>query len=263
LLYLLDTNHFMKVLLSPAKAIDISKELKSSNYSAPIFISEARGLINKLSKYSSKKIGKMMNLSDDLSNLNYQRYQEWESIMSKNEFNGHAAAVFNGEVYRGLDAQSMNDKELEIAQDKIRILSGVYGVLKPLDIIYPYRLEMGTKWAVTPAKKNLYKFWGSKLAESLNKENSDGIIINLASTEYFKALDKDVLKGRIITPSFKEFKDGEYKMIMVYVKKARGFMARYIVDNNINDPENIKLFSTEGYMFDVNQSTDDEWVFTR
>ena len=122
---------------------------------------------------------------------------------------------------------------------------------------------MGTKWAVTPAKKNLYKFWGSKVAEALNAENDNGLIINLASTEYFKVLDKKTLKGRIITPTFKELKDGEYKVVMVYAKKARGLMARYIVDKQISDPEQIKLFDTNGYMFDVNQSNEDEWVFTR
>lgn len=253
----------MKILLSPAKAIDISKSLNTTNSSVPKFLPEAESLINKLRKFTPKKIGKLMSLSKDLAELNYQRYQQWKGITSQNELNGQAAALFNGEVYRGLDAPSLTEKELMLAQENIRILSGIYGILKPLDIIYPYRLEMGTKWAVTPSKSNLYKFWGTKIAEALNAENHDGVIINLASSEYFKAVDKKKLKGKVITPVFKDFSNGEYKMVMVYAKKARGFMARYIIKNNITDAEQIKSFNTEGYLFDANQSTDSEWVFTR
>ena len=253
----------MKVLLSPAKAIDMTKILQTKEVSVPVFMTEAETLIGKLKKLSSKKIGKMMDLSDDLAELNHQRYQDWKVSTEMNSDNGHVAAVFNGEVYRGLDATSFSVKELAVAQDKVRILSGVYGILKPLDVIYPYRLEMGTKWAVTPAKKNLYQFWGKKIAEQLNSENETGITINLASTEYFKAVDKKTLKGRVITPTFKEFKNGEYKVIMVFAKQARGSMANYIVKKNINDPEQLKLYDTDGYSFDVNQSTENDWVFVR
>lgn len=253
----------MKVLLSPAKAIDISKTVATKQYSAPVFMDEAASLIQKLKKLSPKKIATMMHLSKELGELNYQRYQEWSTNTVKNENNAPVAAAFDGEVYRGLDAPSLNTEELKIAQDKVRILSGVYGVLKPLDLIYPYRLEMGTKWAVTPTKKNLYQFWGKRIAEQLNVENETGITINLASTEYFKAVDRKTLKGRVITPTFKEFKNGDYKVIMVFAKRARGSMARYIVQNNISNPEQIKLFDTDGYSFDVNQSTEDDWVFVR
>lgn len=253
----------MKVLLSPAKAIDITKSLNTDSFSAPVFMDEAASLIKKLSKFSSKKIGGMMHLSKELSDLNHQRYQEWENNSEKNEKNAPVSAAFNGEVYRGLDAPSMTKEQLIIAQDKVRILSGVYGVLKPMDIIYPYRLEMGTKWAVTPAKSNLYKFWGTKIAKSLNEENESGVTINLASTEYFKAVDKKTLKGRVITPTFKEFKNGDYKVIMVFAKRARGSMARYIVNHNISNPEDIKMFDTDGYSFNANMSTEDDWVFTR
>ena len=253
----------MKVLLSPAKAIDLSKTVETTNFSAPVFMNEAESLIQKMKKFSPKKIATMMHLSKDLGELNHQRYQDWSTDSLKNENNGPVAAAFSGEVYRGLDIPSMNTKELKIAQDKVRILSGVYGVLKPLDLIYPYRLEMGTKWAVTPAKKNLYQFWGTKIAEQLNSENESGITINLASTEYYKAVDKKTLEGRVITPTFKEFKNGDYKVIMVFAKRARGSMARYIVQNNISNPEQIKLFDTDGYRFDVNQSTENDWVFVR
>ena len=253
----------MKILLSPAKALDMDKKLASNKTTQPIFLEEASYLINKLQKFSANKIGKMMSLSKELSELNYQRYQDWRDKSELDEGTGSAAAVFNGEVYRGLDSISMTAGDLEFAQEHLVILSGLYGLLRPLDVIHPYRLEMGTKWAVTPSKKNLYQFWGKKLAEELNADNSDGIIVNLASNEYFKALDKKTLNGRVITCTFKEFKDGNYKVVMVYAKKARGFMARYIIDNRITDPEQMKLFDTDGYMYDVNQSTDNELVFTR
>ena len=132
-----------------------------------------------------------------------------------------------------------------------------------MDVVYPYRLEMGTKWAVTPSKTNLYKFWGTRLADFINNENPDGVLVNLASTEYFKAIDKKTIKGRIITPSFKEFKNGDYKIVMVFAKKARGLMARYIVKNNISNPEELKSFDIDGYRFDENLSSENDWVFTR
>lgn len=253
----------MKILLSPAKGINMDNKLVTDETSVPVFLNEASSLVNKLKKMSVKKIGEMMSLSKELAVLNVDRYQDWKGITVMNGSGAQAVAAFNGEVYRGLDAATMTKQDIAYAQKHIRILSGLYGVLKPLDIMCPYRLEMGTKWAVTPAKKNLYQFWGSKIVQEINNENEDGILINLASNEYFKAIDKKMIKGRIITCVFKEFKDGDYKVVMVYAKKARGLMARYIVDHKINDPEQIKLFDTEGYMFDVNLSTDNEWVFTR
>ncbi len=253
----------MKILLSPAKKINIEKTLNNVQSTSPIFIKEAEQLVKKLQKMSSKKIGELMHLSNDLANLNYERFQNWSNESKKNENNAYCAAAFDGEVYRGLSAETFSTKELEIAQDKVRILSGLYGILKPLDIIYPYRLEMGTKWEITPQTKNLYQFWGKKIAQNINEENEDGIVINLASNEYFKAVDKKTLKGRIITPSFKEFKNGDYKTIMVYAKKARGMMARYIVKNNIENPEELKLFNVDGYQLDANQSDENNWVFTR
>jgi len=253
----------MIVFLSPAKSIDTSKRLNTSECSEPIFISEADNLIGKLRKFSVNKIGKLMHLSKDLAQLNHKRYNEWNSSMQLNDKNGHAAAVFNGEAYRGLDATSMNTVELDVAQEKVRIISGIYGILRPLDIIYPYRLEMGTKWAVTASKSNLYKFWGTKIAEAINSENEDGVVVNLASNEYFKAIDKQTLKAKVITPIFKERKNGKYSIIMVYAKKARGLMARYIVDNNISKPAEMKRFNREGYKYDDDQSTENEWVFTR
>lgn len=253
----------MKVLLSPAKALDMDKQLNTTETSTPIFLDKSEGLVKKLSKFSSNKIGKMMHLSKELSDLNHDRYQTWEPVTEFNGKNAHAIAAFNGEVYRGFDATTLSAVKLKEAQETVRILSGLYGVLKPLDVIYPYRLEMGTKWSVTPKTTSLYKFWGTKIADALNEENEDGLIVNLASNEYFKAVDKKALKGRVITPTFKEFKNGDYKVIMVFAKRARGSMARYIVDHSIKNVEDLKAFDTDGYRYDENLSSGDDWVFTR
>ncbi|MFK7787673.1 MAG: peroxide stress protein YaaA [Crocinitomicaceae bacterium] len=253
----------MKVLLSPAKALDMDKQINAPSASAPIFMDKSESLVKKLSKFSSRKIGEMMHLSKDLSDLNQERYQSWGADTELNDENTYAIAAFNGEVYRGFDAPSLTEEKLREAQDTVRILSGLYGILKPLDVIYPYRLEMGTRWSVTPKTTSLYKFWGTKIADALNEENEDEIIVNLASTEYFKAVDKKVLKGRVITPTFKDLKNGEYKTIMVFAKRARGQMARYIVDHSISNPEDIKGFDTDGYGYDENLSSENDWVFTR
>lgn len=252
----------MKVLLSPAKAIDMKKRLATDEVHAPTFLTEAEGLMKKMSKFSANKIGKMMHLSKELATLNYERNQEWKPASSLSEETGHAMAIFNGEVYRGLDAMTLDENGIQVAQDKVRILSGLYGLLKPLDVVHPYRLEMGTSWKVTPAKKNLYQFWGSKICDALNAEESE-VIVNCASAEYFKAAQLKNVKARVIAPVFKDLKNGDYKVIMVFAKQSRGAMARYIVDNNIEDPEQIKGFNVGGYQFDANLSTEDEWVFTR
>ena len=253
---------FMKVLLSPAKALDMTKEISTPISSSPIFMEESEYLVKKLAKFSARKIGKMMSLSTDLSNLNFERYQSWESIGDLNGKNNYASVAFNGEVYRGFDATSLDQKGISVAQSKVRILSGLYGLLKPFDVIYPYRLEMGTKWPVTPKETSLYKFWGPKLADELNSEEIE-VIVNLASQEYFKAVDRKVLNAAVITPLFKELKNGEYKTVMVFAKRARGTMARYIVDNDIDNVEDIKNFTVDGYLFDENQSNETVWVFTR
>lgn len=252
----------MKVLLSPAKAIDMSKRVNSEEACTPKFLDEADGLMKKMRKFSANKIGKMMHLSNDLAEMNFERNQQWKPEAKLGEETTHAIAAFNGEVYRGFDALTLDAGSLQVAQDKVRILSGLYGLLKPLDVIYPYRLEMGTKWAVTPTKKNLYQFWGDKIANAIEEEEQE-VIVNCASAEYFKAAKLNKLKARVITPVFKDLKNGDYKVIMVYAKQSRGAMARYIVDNDINNPEEIKNFNEGGYRFDANLSSEDEWVFTR
>jgi cytoplasmic iron level regulating protein YaaA (DUF328/UPF0246 family) len=254
----------MKILLSPAKSIDTSKVTLSYSVSLPIFLKESEQLIAKLKKMSAKKLAKLMHISPDLAELNELRFKNWEKPTVQTSEVIPAVLAFSGEVYRGLDALSLTEEELNRANDQIRILSGLYGILKPMDLLVPYRLEMGTSWQITPKVKNLYQFWGKKLAQELNLESGkEDVIINLASAEYFKAIDKKTLKSTVITPVFKEFKNGEYKIVMMYAKHARGAMARYIVKNNIQLAEELKLYSIDGYSFDVNQSTDTEWVFTR
>lgn len=256
----------MKVLLSPAKSLDFSNEYEQPEATVGHFVDQADYLAKKMQKLSSRKIAKLMHLSTDLADLNYERYQAWEKPDAPSEHNLSCIFAFTGEVYKGFDAPTLTQKQLEKAQETVRILSGLYGLLKPLDLIYPYRLEMGTSWSVTPKTKNLYAYWGSKIAEQLNKEMSESkedTIINLASAEYFKAVDLKKLKAKVITPVFKEFKNGEYKIVMVFAKHARGAMARYIVKNNIKHAEALKTYDVDGYSFDVKLSTEDEWVFTR
>lgn len=256
----------MKILLSPAKSLDFSQTYEQPEPTVAHFLAEADYLAKKMQKLSSKKIAKLMHLSTDLADLNFERYQAWEKPEQATEHNLSCIFAFTGEVYKGFDAQSLTQKELENAQEQVRILSGLYGLLKPLDLIYPYRLEMGTQWSVTPKTKNLYAYWGSKISQQLNKEmaeSGEDTIINLASAEYFRAADQKKLKAKVITPVFKEFKNGEYKVVMIFAKHARGAMARYIVKNRIKDAEELKTYNVDGYSFDVKQSDDTEWVFTR
>lgn len=256
----------MKILLSPAKSLDFTNSHDAIHTTTAVFLDEANALVRKLQKLSSKKIGQLMHLSSDLADLNFHRFQQWESPIASSEHNKASIFAFSGEVYKGLDAQSLSDEELQRAQSQVRILSGLYGLLKPFDLLYPYRLEMGTKFQVTPTKKNLYAFWGSKIAQQLNEEMKiagEDSVINLASNEYFKAVDLKTLRARVITPVFKEFKNGEFKIVMMYAKHARGAMARYILQNQIQDPELLKVYNVDGYTFNVHLSSNDEWVFTR
>jgi cytoplasmic iron level regulating protein YaaA (DUF328/UPF0246 family) len=254
----------MKVIISPAKSIEYKPINNEGNFSIPHFLKEAEGLAKKLKKVSSKKLGEMMHISSDLSDLNFQRYQSWESPDDKKDSNFPCIAGFNGEAFKGLNAWSMDNELLLKTNEKLRVLSGLYGVLKPLDVIYPYRLEMGTKWQINPSTKGLYSFWGTKIADFLNKDLSENeVLINLASTEYFKAVDLKKLKSKVITPIFKDFKNGKFKVIMMYAKHQRGAMARYIIENDLRSPEELKLYNGDGYSFDVKASTEKEWVFVR
>lgn len=254
----------MKVLISPAKSIDTTRSVDVPFTNTAVFLKEADSLMKKLSKLSKAKLMKMMHISTDIAELNSERNKNWTLPISESDDVKAAVVVFTGEVYRGLDVQSFDQTDFEFANQNLRILSGLYGLLKPLDLIYPYRLEMGTKWEISPKVKNLYSFWNGKLNKFLTKEmDKSEVIVNLASTEYFKAIQPSQLKNRVVTPLFKDFKNGEYKVIMMYAKNARGQMANYIIKNKLTNVEELKIFNVGGYTYDVNLSTENEWVFTR
>ena len=253
----------MKILISPAKSIN-EKALKSSDSTIPIFQNEAQKIVKNLRKLKVDDLIDLMSISEDLAQLNWKRYKTWKKSTSESDELISAGFAFSGEVYRGLDLSSLSNDELEIANKDLRILSGMYGVLKPNDLIYPYRLEMGTRFSPTEEQKNLYEFWKDKIAKTLKKElEKEEVIVNLASNEYFKAVDIQQIKNRIITPVFKEFKNGKFSIVMMYAKHARGAMARYLIQNQISNIEELKLYNIDGYSFDANQSTENEWVFVR
>ena len=252
----------MKIVISPAKSLDFETNAPTEAFSQPIFTKEAERLNKVLRKKSPRSLKKLMSISDQLAELNYERNQEWQLPFTK-ENAKQAVYAFTGEVYRGLDASSIPEEKIPEMQDKLRIISGQYGLLKPLDLMQPYRLEMGTKLKVA-SRENLYKFWGSTITKALNEEMEDGeLLINLASNEYFKAIKPKELKGRVITPVFKDYKNGVLKSIMTFAKHARGLMVRYIIENGIEDLEGLKGFNEQGYGFDANLSSDNELVFTR
>lgn len=252
----------MKLVLSPAKSLNFESELPTNKTSENCFLNEAERLNKLLKKKSARSLSKLMNISDNLGQLNYERNQEWQLPFTQNNAR-QAAYAFNGDVYRGLDAYTIPQKKLEKLQNTVRILSGLYGLLKPLDLIQPYRLEMGTKLPVG-RKKNLYEFWKQKVTKALNEElEEDELFLNLASSEYFKAIDIKALKVPVITANFKDFKNGQYKVISFFAKEARGLMARYIINTNAETIEDIKGFNYEGYGFSEAMSTDADLVFIR
>jgi hypothetical protein len=254
----------MKILLSPAKSIENVISTPKNDFSKPVFFQETKYLVDKLKKFSPKKMSNLMSISIDLAELNVQRYHDF--IIQGEPSDGLFQAIFgfNGEVYKGFDAKSLSHEQLATAQSQIRILSGLYGILKPLDLIFPYRLEMGSKFPGTKKHKDLYAYWGDKLYQYLMNELLDNEpVINLASNEYSKAMHLKKIPNPVITPIFKDFKNGEFKIVMVYAKHARGAMARYIVTNGLKDVEQIKLFNEDRYEFNASLSTEEEWVFVR
>ena len=251
-------------VISPAKSLDFETEVPTHLQTEALYIDRAELLIKKLRTLSRKKIGELMSISTQLAELNFQRYQDW-TLTHNNEDTRQALLAFKGDVYIGLDAYSFSDEDFNFAQEHLNILSGLYGILRPLDEIRPYRLEMGTKLPVR-RKKNLYEFWGDTQVEHLNKilANHDSkYLINLASNEYFKSVNTKKLDGEIITPEFKDFKNGEYKMISFLAKKARGMMSAFIIKNRIDTPQEIKRFDTDGYAYNDLLSDGNKWVFTR
>tara|TARA_B110000261_G_scaffold125502_1_gene140158 strand:+ start:3839 stop:4597 length:759 start_codon:yes stop_codon:yes gene_type:complete len=252
----------MKIIISPAKSLDFESEVPTSLYTQPRFLEQSNKLAKKLKTLSKNKIGDLMSISEALSQLNYERNQTWETPFTTDNAK-QAIYSFTGAVFMGIDVNSLKEEKIPVLQERLRILSGLYGLLKPLDLIQPYRLEMGTRLKLGKTE-NLYKFWDDTLAVSLNEElKKDELLVNLASTEYFKALPKKVLKVPMITPVFKDFKNGEYKTIMTYAKKARGLMVRYIIDNNVNTIEELKGFNIERYRFSEELSSENNLFFTR
>ncbi|HSG02398.1 MAG TPA: peroxide stress protein YaaA [Marinobacterium sp.] len=252
----------MLVLLSPAKTLDYETPLTTQAHTLPEFVDQARPLIERLETFAPQDIADLMKLSDKLALLNVARYQSWTT-----EHNFHnarqALLAFKGDVYTGLDAESLSESDLEFAQQHLRILSGLYGLLKPLDLMQPYRLEMGTSLE-TDKGKTLYAYWGSTITDRLNTELAPSdVVVNLASTEYFKSVQPKKLNARLITPVFKDEKNGQYKIISFWAKRARGLMARYIIDKRVSQPDALKEFNYDGYRFNSDLSHGDTWVFTR
>ena len=254
----------MLLLISPAKTLDYETPVTTQLKSEPEFTDRAETLINNLRDYAPQDIAELMKLSDKLASLNVARYQSW--VKEHNETNAKQAMLaFKGDVYTGLDADSFDEADYQFAQNHLRILSGLYGLLKPMDLMQPYRLEMGTKLQ-NDAGKNLYSYWGSTITDRLNDElDSDKtpVVVNLASNEYFKSVQAKALNARLISPEFKDLKNGQYKIISFYAKKARGLMTRYAIKNRIENPEDLKQFDLEGYAFNASMSEGDKWVFTR
>jgi cytoplasmic iron level regulating protein YaaA (DUF328/UPF0246 family) len=238
----------MKILLSPAKSLNYETVLPTSKHSQPLFIKDAQKINAVLQQMSQKEVGTLMHISDQLAKLNYKRYQDFSQEFTA--YNARPAIyAFDGDVYTGFDAYGLDTSLLDVAQDSIRILSGMYGMLKPLDLLQPYRLEMGTSLPID-AHKNLYEYWKDKITPALNKEmEEDELLVNLASNEYFKAIDKKNQKGILITPIFKDFKNDKLKVISFYAKKARGSMAKFIIENRVTTIEGILAFAVEGYQF--------------
>lgn len=252
----------MKYLISPAKTLDLDSQLPINTTSEPAFLDQAQQLIDTIKPYAPADIATLMKLSDKLATLNVERYQAWQKSHDQNN-SRPAVFTFMGDVYTGLDAYHLTEEHIHYAQSHLRILSGLYGLLKPLDLMQPYRLEMGTKLS-NPKGDNLYHFWSDTVAPALNEELEQGeLLVNLASTEYFKAVDKKALNNTIITPKFLDEKNGQYKVISFYAKKARGLMVRYLIENQATTLEEIKGFNLAGYRYDPGRSKANEPVFIR
>ena len=253
----------MKMIISPAKSLDFENELPTSEFSMPSFIADSKLINDSLRDKSVKDLKSLMNISDNLASLNWQRNNEFSTPFNVNN-SRPCLFTFSGDVYSGIDAKSLSKKQISDAQNSLRILSGLYGLLKPLDLIQAYRLEMGTKLKVNHSK-NLYDFWMKKITDKLNNElTKNELFVNLASNEYSSAIDANSLKTNMISPIFKDFKNGKLKIISFYAKKARGMMVRYILDNQINDFESLKGFNYGGYSYSEEETNiSGELVFIR
>lgn len=254
----------MLIVISPAKTLDFESSSGVQESSIPNFLDDSQELIDTMKAYSPDDVASLMKISQKLSELNVERYHDWQTPFTI-ENAKQAILAFKGDVYVGLDAQTLSVQDLQWAQDHLRILSGLYGALRPLDLMQAYRLEMGIKLD-NARGKNLYEFWGDKITQDLNQQlhsvGSD-CLVNLASNEYFKVIKKSSLKANIITPDFKDFKNGQYKIISFYAKKARGLMSRWIIDNRITSSDQLMRFNSAGYHYSAQQSTANHPVFLR
>ena len=251
----------MKILISPAKSLDFENNIETTQSSEPLFANKAMQINNTLKDLSAPDLGKLMNISPKLSDLNWLRNQDFKK---KNSLQRQAIFAFNGDVYEGIDVTSISSSNHGKLQNTLRILSGLYGILKPFDNIKPYRLEMGTKISIK-GTKNLYDFWKKDVTNSILKEiEEDDIIVNLASNEYFSVIDSSLIENKIISPQFKDFKNGKLKIISFYAKKARGLMTRFLIDNDIKSSSDIENFNSSGYMFSKDETVNPlEPVFVR
>ncbi len=254
----------MLIFLSPAKSLDYKTPPHVATYTQPAFLDRSQALIDQLRALSPADIAQLMDLSDPLALLNYNRYADWSLPFTPDNAK-QAVLAFDGDVYDGLAAKTLSAADFDFAQQHVRILSGLYGILKPLDLMQPYRLEMGTKFK-NRAGKDLYAFWGETLLEAINAELDampQPVAVNLASEEYFKAAIGRKFKGRLIQPVFEDWKNGRYKIISFFAKRARGLMTRYAVLNRLTDPEGLKAFASDGYAFAPEASDATSWVFRR
>ncbi len=254
----------MLIVISPAKTLDYDTPAKTQRFTEPAYLEESQLLIERARRWSALDIAEVMQVSMKIAELNHERFAEWHTPFTP-ENAKQAVLAFKGDVYTGLEAESFSADDFAFAQKHLRILSGLYGLLRPLDLLQPYRLEMGRK-VDTERGKNLYEFWGEQITEGLNKQLKalkSPYLINLASNEYFKAVKPKLLDGEIITPEFKDWKNGQYKMMGVYAKKARGQLSRFVIQNQLTDPEAMKDFAVDGYGFNEEMSSGNKWVFTR
>jgi cytoplasmic iron level regulating protein YaaA (DUF328/UPF0246 family) len=254
----------MLIVISPAKTLDFETAPTTKEFTEPEFLKESKKLISELKKLNPEEVSSLMKISDKLGTLNYLRFNEWKTPFNLNNAK-QALLAFKGDVYTGIEAETFSNQDLKFAQKHLRILSGLYGVLKPLDLMQAYRLEMGTQFE-NKQGKDLYEFWGGKLTEQINNDlraAKSKVLINLASNEYFKSLQANDIDAEIIVPVFKDFKNGKYKIISFYAKKARGLMSAYIIKNRLKNPEDIKGFNVEGYKYSKSESSGNNWVFLR
>ena len=254
----------MLAILSPAKTLDYQTPLTTNKSTQPDFNTESKELIATLRKFLPAEIGSLMKISDNLAELNHRRYAEWQSQASEDNARP-ALFAFKGDVYLGLDAQTLGARDINFAQKHLRVLSGLHGLLRPLDLIQPYRLEMGTRLA-TRHGSNLYQFWGNKVTDNINNalaQQTSKVLLNLASNEYYQVIQAERIEGRILNINFKELRDGKYRFVSFAAKRARGLMARYMIDNRITRPSQLRQFDVDRYAFNEALSRDDEWIFTR